>query len=220
MSEKPSTTDPKAPDDWRVGLFFHSVYPKDHPIPEKRGKRGNQGYVIRHVGEGAYEVMLFSWAFGDALGREVKELSYFDGASWYPTEEEWVREGARGCGNNVDDSVKTWRNLKEMDKRWAAQEKAMAPAAPKAKAPQSPRRKQAQEAIRKHRFDVFMRDGFKCKYCGRAPPAVELHVDHVVPISKGGSDDPSNMVASCVDCNFGKRDKVLHVVKPEEEPTP
>ncbi|HEY2848313.1 MAG TPA: HNH endonuclease signature motif containing protein [Gemmatimonadaceae bacterium] len=223
MSQEPSTSNPSTPEDWRVGLFFHSFYPPDHPVAEKRGKRGNQGYVIRAVPGGAYEVVLFSWLTGDQLGHEVKPLAYFDGASWYPTEEAWVREGARGRGDDVDASVQSWRALKEMDRRWDKEERQSAAAdspAPKAKYPQSPRRKQAQETTRKIRFDVFMRDGFKCRYCGRSPPAVELHVDHVVPISKGGSDDLSNLAASCVDCNFGKRDKLLHVVKPEEEPTP
>lgn len=36
------------------------------------------------------------------------------------------------------------------------------------------------------------------------PPDVVLTVDHVVPVSLGGSDDPSNLVAACRDCNAGK----------------
>jgi hypothetical protein len=59
------------------------------------------------------------------------------------------------------------------------------------------------------RFNVLARDGFRCRYCGRAAPDVVLHVDHIYPKSKGGSDDPSNLGAACADCNTGKRDKVL-----------
>lgn len=62
------------------------------------------------------------------------------------------------------------------------------------------------------RFLVLERDGFRCVYCGRSPKnddSVILHVDHVHPRSKGGSDDMSNLVACCVECNLGKGDYIL-----------
>lgn len=66
------------------------------------------------------------------------------------------------------------------------------------------------KALKKgRRFDVFRRDAFTCLYCGRRPPAVTLQVDHIVPTSKGGSDDESNLATSCSDCNLGKSDKDL-----------
>jgi len=54
------------------------------------------------------------------------------------------------------------------------------------------------------RFEVLRRDGFACTYCGRRPPCVELHVDHVVPAALGGADAPENLRTSCADCNAGK----------------
>lgn len=54
------------------------------------------------------------------------------------------------------------------------------------------------------RFEVLRRDGNTCRYCGASAPDVKLTVDHVVPVALGGSDDPSNLVAACVDCNAGK----------------
>lgn len=54
------------------------------------------------------------------------------------------------------------------------------------------------------RFEVLRRDEHTCQYCGQMAPDVALHVDHVVPVSLGGSDDPSNLVAACPDCNAGK----------------
>jgi hypothetical protein len=54
------------------------------------------------------------------------------------------------------------------------------------------------------RFEVFKRDGFCCQYCGRKSPEVVLEVDHIVPLARGGSDDPINLITSCWDCNHGK----------------
>ena len=54
------------------------------------------------------------------------------------------------------------------------------------------------------RFEVFKRDGFQCQYCGGTPPKVLLHVDHVVALANGGTDDESNLITSCADCNLGK----------------
>lgn len=54
------------------------------------------------------------------------------------------------------------------------------------------------------RFEVLRRDGHACQYCGSTADTAELTVDHVVPIALGGSDDPSNLVTACRDCNAGK----------------
>src|SRR5947209_7084912 len=54
------------------------------------------------------------------------------------------------------------------------------------------------------RFEIFKRDGFKCLYCGATPVQKVLRVDHVKPVIEGGSNDPSNLVTSCFDCNAGK----------------
>lgn len=54
------------------------------------------------------------------------------------------------------------------------------------------------------RFRIFERDGFTCQYCGKRPPEVILHIDHVFPVSKGGKDEIENLLTSCADCNLGK----------------
>lgn len=61
-------------------------------------------------------------------------------------------------------------------------------------------------ASKKIRFEIFKRDGFKCAYCGKSPPAVVLEVDHIEPKAKGGKDDINNYITACFDCNRGKRD--------------
>lgn len=54
------------------------------------------------------------------------------------------------------------------------------------------------------RYEVLRRDNHTCRYCGASAPEVKLTVDHVMPVALGGNDDPSNLVAACVDCNAGK----------------
>ncbi len=54
------------------------------------------------------------------------------------------------------------------------------------------------------RYEVLRRDNHACRYCGATAPGVKLTVDHVVPVTLGGSDEPGNLVTACVDCNAGK----------------
>lgn len=57
------------------------------------------------------------------------------------------------------------------------------------------------------RFSILLRDGFRCQSCGRSPlkkPGIELHVDHIVPWSKGGETIPNNLQTKCKKCNLGK----------------
>ena len=60
------------------------------------------------------------------------------------------------------------------------------------------------------RFRILHRDSFACRYCGARAPDVTLHVDHVVAVCRGGTDDEDNLVAACEACNLGKRDMVLN----------
>lgn len=62
---------------------------------------------------------------------------------------------------------------------------------------------------KKTRFEVFKRDSFTCQYCGKSAPDVILQVDHIMPISKGGDNDITNLITSCVPCNQGKKDRLL-----------
>lgn len=62
---------------------------------------------------------------------------------------------------------------------------------------------------KKLRFEVLKRDGFRCQYCGRAPPDVSLVVDHIEPVAAGGSGERANLVTACVTCNLGKGARAL-----------
>lgn len=54
------------------------------------------------------------------------------------------------------------------------------------------------------RFRVLKRHRYRCHYCGARAGDVELHIDHVTPRSKGGTDDEENLVPACPHCNGGK----------------
>lgn len=57
------------------------------------------------------------------------------------------------------------------------------------------------------RFKVLSRDNFTCVMCGSSPaksPNVQLHIDHVIPWSKGGETILDNLQTLCSNCNLGK----------------
>jgi hypothetical protein len=54
------------------------------------------------------------------------------------------------------------------------------------------------------RFEVFKRDNFTCQYCSAKPPKVPLEVDHIIPVSKKGTNEMINLITACFDCNRGK----------------
>ena len=59
------------------------------------------------------------------------------------------------------------------------------------------------------RYDIFKRDNYRCQICGStAQDGVKLHIDHIVPVSKGGHTTPSNLRVLCDRCNLGKSDKL------------
>lgn len=57
------------------------------------------------------------------------------------------------------------------------------------------------------RYLILKRDGYKCQICGRTQEdGVKLHVDHIIPVSKGGETKMENLRTLCEDCNLGKGD--------------
>lgn len=49
----------------------------------------------------------------------------------------------------------------------------------------------------------------RCYYCNQ-PLGDAYHVDHVIPLSRGGSNSPENIVIACPTCNLSKADKLPH----------
>lgn len=70
---------------------------------------------------------------------------------------------------------------------------------------------------KKLRFKILERDEFKCQYCGCDDK--KLHIDHIYPVSKGGKNNPENLITACEDCNLGKSDSVLKTfTRPHKKP--
>ena len=56
---------------------------------------------------------------------------------------------------------------------------------------------------------IKIRDNYTCQICGKyMPDEVGLHIDHIVPISKGGKSIKSNLQVLCSKCNGSKKDKI------------
>jgi 5-methylcytosine-specific restriction endonuclease McrA len=55
---------------------------------------------------------------------------------------------------------------------------------------------------------LFARDRYRCQYCGRSSaelrPRESLTRDHLIPLSRGGSNDWTNVVTACGACNTRK----------------
>ena len=71
--------------------------------------------------------------------------------------------------------------------------------------------RRSQEVGQAKRFLVLERDGFACQYCGRNPREhrVALVVDHINPKKHGGENAIDNLITACVECNSGKRARLM-----------
>jgi len=77
-----------------------------------------------------------------------------------------------------------------------------------------------QKTVAFTRFNLFLRDGFCCQYCGARG---DLTFDHVVPRAAGGITSWTNVVAACSPCNLRKgsnslRKSGLQLQQPPRQP--
>jgi 5-methylcytosine-specific restriction endonuclease McrA len=47
-----------------------------------------------------------------------------------------------------------------------------------------------------------------CRWCNRETTPTYRHIDHIIPLSKGGSDSVDNLCVACPDCNMAKSSKL------------
>jgi 5-methylcytosine-specific restriction endonuclease McrA len=63
-------------------------------------------------------------------------------------------------------------------------------------------------SVKFSRRNIFLRDDYTCQYCGKRFDPKGLTCDHIVPKSRGGVTEWSNIVTSCIHCNLRKSDKL------------
>jgi 5-methylcytosine-specific restriction endonuclease McrA len=77
------------------------------------------------------------------------------------------------------------------------------------------------------RHNIYMRDGNRCQYCGHKFTSSELSLDHVIPLSRGGTSSWDNVVCACLACNVKKGNRtpaessmrlIAHPKKPRWHP--
>lgn len=64
-------------------------------------------------------------------------------------------------------------------------------------------RRRRQETAMK-RMRIYIRDKYRCQYCGGKFHASELTLDHILPRAQGGESTPQNLVTACIECNQRK----------------
>lgn len=61
----------------------------------------------------------------------------------------------------------------------------------------------------KTRINVLERDDYTCQMCGATvEDGVKLHIDHIIPVSKGGTNDVDNLQVLCHKCNLAKHNRM------------
>ncbi len=65
------------------------------------------------------------------------------------------------------------------------------------------------------RHEIFVRDNWKCHYCGETLSPTTSTLDHVIPVSKGGTNIDSNLVAACLVCNSIKSGRSYDEAAPQ-----
>lgn len=58
------------------------------------------------------------------------------------------------------------------------------------------------------RANIYLRDRYRCQYCGMKGNKSELNIDHMVPRSRGGGSTWENVVVACIPCNRRKSNRL------------
>lgn len=73
------------------------------------------------------------------------------------------------------------------------------------------------------RKNILLRDDYTCQYCAESFDSDELTLDHIMPVSRGGKDLWTNVVAACKDCNHTKGNRLpeeagMKLLRPAKKP--
>lgn len=58
------------------------------------------------------------------------------------------------------------------------------------------------------RHNIFVRDNYRCVECGADNKSTTLHIDHIIPVSKGGRANIENLQTLCFACNMAKFNRI------------
>jgi hypothetical protein len=61
--------------------------------------------------------------------------------------------------------------------------------------------------IKANRLKVYERDSYKCHYCGKQLTRFTFTLDHVTPVTAGGTNALDNLVTACLTCNSRKHQR-------------
>ena len=122
----------------------------------------------------------------------------------------WNRKYRERNPETYDARVKEYRSknpekVKEWHRKWAKnnpERRKANLAARRARKHQAPGTHSAADIKR-----ILLRQGKRCVYC-KASLADGYHVDHIIPLAKGGGNGPENLQCLCPTCNLSKGDKL------------
>ena len=128
---------------------------------------------------------------------------------WLDSNTERRRAISRDWAKNHPEQRRNWRSLNP-DKYRASN-----------KMHKAKRRSQMQQAkghfTRADLERLYSEQEGRCAYCGITilwGVPRDIHVDHVIPLSRGGSNWPDNLALTCQDCNLSKADKIYEEWQP------
>lgn len=70
-------------------------------------------------------------------------------------------------------------------------------------------RKRAAFVAHVDRASIYSRDGGRCYLCGVDVDVAKFHVDHLIPLFRGGTHEPNNVATSCASCNLAKHTQMI-----------
>jgi 5-methylcytosine-specific restriction endonuclease McrA len=72
--------------------------------------------------------------------------------------------------------------------------------------------------IKLTRKNLYLRDNFTCAFCDDVFDTQDLSIDHVIPKSRGGKNEWTNLVTACNPCNWDKGDKIIKPLRMPYKP--
>ena len=66
-------------------------------------------------------------------------------------------------------------------------------------------------------LSIYKRDNFTCQDCGRVWKEGDMfNIHHIVPVSKGGGDEPTNLILLCKPCHMKRHTKPCNILSREK----